>query len=266
MRKGREAMAITVRLRDALARLRVDGMGEHALAQPRPGDRTHACTRACAPCRAFATFARETEKDWETMARWMLLRYKVPEHVASPEEVVQELLFHAAAFATDRPVRPGRPPKKFDEAKAPLAPYVVWNTLKCVVKVVHRMRGAKMHDPGRSPSRIPRLFSSFGEEVADDLSAVDRMLSAMGLCAAPPQEASVVRQSAARQIVVGCQDEAERTVLRAILAGETFDEGVAILYADPQVRLEFELGSEEAASSLARGVLEMTAQRGDAAE
>lgn len=244
---------ITKRLTHALDRLRAGGMGEHSVRDGR-------CAAWCAPCAAFAVFAVETQEDWRQMALSLLRRYKVPEHVVAPEELVQDLLLHASAFATDRAIKPGYPPKKYDPKRSPLAPYVVYNANAYVKKILHKRRGARMHDPSHEPSRIPRLFSSYGEEPDDSSGAVDRLFATMGLCEPPKQARLTELKSTVRSIVESCEDEAEGRVLEVLLAGESFDEGAAMLYADQDIRFAFELNSEEAAHALARGVLELVSE------
>jgi hypothetical protein len=85
------------------------------------------------------------------------------------------------------------------------------------------------------------------------------MLAAMGVFEAPAQERASSRRSTARAVLAACEDEGERVVLATLLAGESFDEGAAMLYADMEIRLAFELGSEDAARSLAKSVLQMAA-------
>jgi DNA-directed RNA polymerase specialized sigma24 family protein len=107
--------------------------------------------------RAFASFAKDTDPDWQAMAAHILRRWKTGPEV-TPDDIVQELLMAAWSHIP-----------KFDPSMGTdFGDYLVFNSMSRAKKWVHKKRGAILHGNSDSNrSRIPFSLDAMTSEAND---------------------------------------------------------------------------------------------------
>ena len=199
----------------------------------------------------YATFIRETERDWTKLAAYIMRRWSTPQGVELGD-VVQEL--HVAAF---------RMIPRFDPAKgSSLARYVVWNAVSAAKKWVHGQRGVSRHgNPDARPSWFPACESelSFALGDSDDESKRVSSLMERGQAADAGQHALVESREMWRAITSQIVDSRMRAAIDAVERHGA--EGAAdALYGDPAVRLRFRFGSKRDAGTMVEEVFSHVAK------
>lgn len=237
---------------------------------------TRALHRLRAGFITFNQFARETHDDWTRMAAKMLRKWRCPPNAQSIDDVRQDLLLSCWMFATGRSEIVGYDEdgrvvfgdRDWDPARGRLDEYVAWNATDKAKKKVHKARGAKLHDPDHEDSRVPRPFSSYGEEPDDAQAVVERLLLDAGFFAAPEQERRLLEQERVEEVTEAASGvfplldtDEERVALLAFAIGGTVDEGADLLYGSVEDRLACELGSESEARRLVGGAVRKAAAR-----
>jgi DNA-directed RNA polymerase specialized sigma24 family protein len=182
--------------------------------------------------KTFDEFARETRAVWESLAKYVLRRWRVAAW-ADQEDAVQDLLLGAWTAIYDYdPRHPAAPT---------LAAYVTYGAVDKAKKRAHKYRGAILSgDADRNPSRIQKCATQlWGEDAArrmEEASVVEA-----------PQGDDVEQAMAVEAALEGSATVAERRALEAalrlgdfagFLAGddETLALAGAALYDDEESR------------------------------
>lgn len=166
----------------------------------------------------YEEFALATRRRWESMAAWLMRRWRVPGWV-EPIDVVQELLL--GAWVGVWAYEPGRGTRSLSE-------HVVYTACDKAKKKMHKARGAKLHgNPDNEDGHLDVPYSHFGE-------AGERMLEAT-LAGPPTQEEVAVRRQRVRRALAMCESVEEILVLQALDEADSVEGGVELV-----------LGSEDA--------------------
>jgi hypothetical protein len=220
-----------------------------------------ACARYAAGRATFAEFLKATAKEWEALSASVVNRWKIPEHRAAREDIEQEMLLGAfTAF------------EKYDATiSEDVGAYVCFSAIAAGKKKAHKLRGAKRHS-GKTPSRIERPFSSFGDEGTGEKSAdavVEGLMLASGMVEDRESERRLLCEERKEEAERLALNEAERIAVEVILDGLSLDDGAKILYENPDVCLANRLGCVDGARRLiniaALNLADRLAERDEAA-
>jgi hypothetical protein len=201
----------------------------------------------------FASFARSTSKLWRRIAAQIRRRWAHPAWHGF-EDTVNDLLLAAWEVTP-----------KYDPAKgASVQRFVVWHAYDKAKKACHKVRGAshsrpkgQSDNPDRAKSRIPRVFSSLGEQGSDDGEVAgleERLCFAAGVFSPPNQEADLlddeIRDSVGIRVWAFAESFRELEVLSVFAEARSIDEASERLYDREDLRKELALESVSHARDL----------------
>ena len=201
----------------------------------------------------FGRFVRETVAIYESMARYLLRRWRTPCWMQE-EDVVQELY-----------VETWRHLPKYDPTRGTsLAGFVVFGAMSETKRRMHKARGVSIHgSPDRKASRIEPPVSSLarrGDEDGATEAYVASLLAEEPVAEEGAIEAERVRSSATT-LLRACRTPEERTAALAVREAGSLDGACRVLYDDAEHRLDWRLGSEELADRFVRRNLVAVASR-----
>lgn len=167
-------------------------------------------SRVYSGAQSFDEFARETSKDWERLAAYLMKRWRVPAGVGR-EDVKQELLLHAWRYI----------PRWNPERGMPLERYVLFSAISRTKRWMHQQRRAR---GCRDESRHELTFAELG--IKGDWRSVEA-----------GQEAVVERELELSRLVVECGSLRERILVTAFWHKGNAAAAAAAVYAEPELRL-----------------------------
>jgi len=191
----------------------------------------------------FGAYVAQTRREYGSMARYLLRRWRVPEWV-NEHDVEQELYLETWRMVVDGGC-------SWESGRGPtLARWVVFGAMSAAKRKLHRARGVSVSgNPDRLPSpRHERPISHIedsGESLLDTLHSTE-----------PPADAALERAQETRRAATAalraCTTRAERYAVLAVREAGSVDGAAAVLYEDIDHRIALRLGDEVAADRFVR--------------
>lgn len=181
----------------------------------------------------FTAFRVATHRNWASLARYILRRWRCPPAVCE-EDVAQELLLAAWELVP-----------KWDPAREnawPIGRFLVWRACNSAKAFVHRQRGAShTGSVDRQPGRFALTFSSLAREDEDE---VDSRISG----SVPASQHDDLEARTDQMVLFEGLSREDQVALAALISkGGVPGPAAAAMYDHPEARRIARLGSREQA-------------------